>query len=203
MTQNSDSQKDTLDYYQSNAKKFFDGTVSVDVTDLYTPFLELMPDTGSILDAGCGSGRDTRFFMRQGFKVTAFDNSSEMVKLASDFTGQDCLLLSFDDISFENKYDGVWACSSLLHVPIEELHDAISRLTRSLKMDGILYTSFKYGKGEHYRSDRHFVDFDEDGFDALIKEHPELSVIKYWKTSDVRPGREDEKWLNILLKKIC
>jgi hypothetical protein len=47
---------------QSNAKKYFDGTVSVDVTDLYTPFLELMPVTGVILDAGCGSGRDALFY---------------------------------------------------------------------------------------------------------------------------------------------
>ena len=51
MTQNSDLQKDTLEYYQSNAKKFFDETACIDLTDLYHPFLELMPETGLFLDA--------------------------------------------------------------------------------------------------------------------------------------------------------
>lgn len=46
MTQSFDPQKDTLEYYQSNARKFFDETVSVNLTDLYHPFLALMPETG-------------------------------------------------------------------------------------------------------------------------------------------------------------
>jgi SAM-dependent methyltransferase len=202
MTQNSDPQKDTLEYYQSNAKKFFDGTVSVDVTDLYTPFLELLPETGVILDAGCGSGRDTRFFMRQGFKVVAFDNSSEMVKLASGFTGQDCLLLSFDDIGFENKFNGVWACSSMLHVPKNNMINVLNKLCIALKNDGILYTSFKYGNDENFRNGRLFSNYNEESFNALLTDQKELDVVKYWKTNDLRSGREDEKWLNVLLKKV-
>ena len=201
MTQNSDPQKDTLEYYQSNAKKFFDGTVSANVTDLYKPFLGLMSDTGVILDAGCGSGRDTSFFIRQGFKVIAFDNSSEMVKLASDFTSQDCLLLSFDDINFENKFDGVWACSSMLHVPKNDMINVLNKLCTALKNSGILYTSFKYGNDEIFRSGRLFSNYDEENFNALLKGQKQLDVVKYWKTSDLRPGREDEKWLNILLRK--
>lgn len=201
MTQNSDPQKDTIEYYQSNAKKFFDETVSVDLTDLYHPFLELMPETGLILDAGCGSGRDTRFFLRQGFNVVAFDNSAEMVTLASDFTGQDCLLLSFDDIQFENKFDGVWACASMLHVPKNNMINVLNKLCTALKPDGILYTSFKYGHGEIFKNGRLFSNFDEESFNAMLSDQKELDMLKFWKTSDVRPGREHEKWLNILLKK--
>ena len=201
MTQNFDPQEETLEYYQSNAKKFFDATVSVDVTDLYTPFLELMSDTGLILDAGCGSGRDTRFFIRQGFKVIAFDNSSEMVKLASDFTSQDCLLLSFDDINFENKFDGVWACSSMLHVPKNDMINVLNKLCTALKNSGILYTSFKYGNDEVSTKGRLFSNYDEENFNELLKDQNQLDVVKYWRTNDLRPGREDEKWLNILLKK--
>jgi len=201
MTQSFDPQKDTLEYYQSNARKFFDETVSVDLTDLYHPFLELMPETGLILDAGCGSGRDTRFFLRHGFDVVAFDNSSEMVTLASDFTGQDCLLLSFDDIPFENKFDGVWACASMLHVPKSNMKHVLNKLCTALKHDGILYTSFKYGDDEVFRNGRLFSNFDEESFNALLTDQKKLNVLKYWKTNDLRPGREDEKWLNILLKK--
>jgi len=70
-----------------------------------------------------------------------------------------------------------------------------------MKVDGVLYASFMYGTGEHDRNGRHFVDFDEDSFDELIKQHPELAVIRYWKTSDLRPDRENEKWLNLLVRK--
>ncbi|MCF8093704.1 MAG: class I SAM-dependent methyltransferase [Desulfotignum sp.] len=201
MAQNSDRQKETLDYYQSNAEKFFDDTVSIDLTDLYHPFLELMPETGLILDAGCGSGRDTRFFRRQGFDVVAFDNSSEMVKLASHFTGQDCLLLSFDDINFENRFDGVWACSSMLHVPKSNMINVLNKLCTALKHEGILYTSFKYGDDEVFRNGRLFSNYDEESFNAVITDQKELDILKYWKTNDLRPGREGEKWLNILLQK--
>ena len=196
-----DPQKDTLEYYQSNAKKFFDETVSIDLTDLYLPFLERLPETGMILDAGCGSGRDTRFFLRQGFEVVAFDNSPEMVKLASDFTGQDCLLLSFDDIRFENRFDGVWACASLLHVPRRNMITVLNRLCTALKHGGILYTSFKYGHDEVFKNGRLFSNFDEASFNAVLSDQKQLNMVKFWKTSDVRPGREQEKWLNVLLKK--
>ncbi len=81
--------KETLEYYQINAEKYFKQTVSIDVTSLYKPFLKLMPENGMIFDAGCGAGRDTHFFKKHGFDVVAFDNSSKMIKLASDFTDQD------------------------------------------------------------------------------------------------------------------
>lgn len=202
MKQNSNYQKSTLEYYQSNAKFFFDETVSVDLTDLYKLFLEYMPETGDILDAGCGSGRDTRFFIKQGFKVVAFDNSSEMVRLASDFTGQDCLLLSFDNIRFENQFDGVWACSSMLHIQKINMMKVLNRISTALKSDGILYTSFKYGNEEIFKNGRHFSNYNEESFNTLLNGQEKLDVLKYWKTSDLRPGREDEKWLNILLKKV-
>ena len=201
MTQNSEQKDDTLSYYEENAKGFYKGTVNVNMATLYAPFLSYMPSYAKILDAGCGSGRDTLFFSENGFRVTAFDYSSALVKLASKLTGQEILNLSFQNIDFKDEFDGIWACSSLLHVPSNELHGCLSRLSSAMKTNGILYTSFKYGQGEHERNGRHFVDFDEDNFDEFLKAHPEISVIKYWKTSDLRTGRENEKWLNLLARK--
>lgn len=201
MTQNVDQKDTTLTYYETNAKRFYEGTININMTVLYTPFLMYMPPYASILDAGCGSGRDTLYFANRGYRVTAFDYSPTLVKLASKLTGQEVLQLSFQDLEFENQFDGVWACSSLLHVPMEEMHDAFSKLSKSMKVNGTMYTSFKYGTGEHNRNNRIFVDLDEGSFDDLIKEHPELTVLRYWKTSDLRPGRENEKWLNLLVRK--
>ena len=163
--------------------------------------MEYMPPYASILDAGCGSGRDTLYFAQRGYRVTAFDYSPTIVKLASKLAGQEVLQLSFQDLEFENQFDGVWACSSLLHIPIAEMNNVLIKLSKSMKVNGVLYTSFKYGTGEHDRNGRLFVDLDEEGFDELIKVHPELTVIRYWQTSDLRPKREKEKWLNLLVRK--
>ena len=201
MTQTSNWNDKTLSYYDDNAKKFFDGTVNINMTVLYAPFLTYMPTYASILDAGCGSGRDTLYFAKRGYKVTAFDNSPAIVKMATKLTGQEVLLLSFQELQFESQFNGVWACSSLLHVPLDEMNDVLFRLSKAMKVDGVLYTSFKYGTGEHDRNGRLFVDLDEEGFDELIKVHPELTVIRYWQTSDLREGRESEKWLNLLDRK--
>ena len=201
MTHNSDQKNDTLSYYEKNAKAFYDGTVNVNLTTLWAPFLNYMPACAKILDAGCGSGRDTLFFSSHGFKVTAFDYSPALVKMASKLTGQKILNLSFQDIEFDEEFHGIWACSSLIHVPMEELHDVVGKLSKALKLNGILYSSFKYGSGESVRKGRLFVDFDEAGFDEFLQQHPELSVQRYWKTNDRRPGRGDKKWFNILLRK--
>ena len=195
------TQDTTLAFYEGNAKKFCEGTVSINMTMLYVPFLSYMPPYASILDAGCGSGRDTLYFSSRGYQVTAFDYSPALVKLATKLTGQEVLNLSFQDLEFEDQFNGIWACSSLMHVPLDEMHNALFRLSRTMKVDGVLYASFMYGTGEHDRDGRHFVDLDEDGCDELIKLRPELAVIRCWKTSDLRPGRSDEKWLNLLVRK--
>ncbi|MFC1515552.1 class I SAM-dependent methyltransferase [Thermodesulfobacteriota bacterium] len=196
-----DPVRTTLDYYESNAKAFFENTVSVDMTSLYRPFLDLVPQAGAILDAGCGSGRDSKYFINNGFKVVAFDYSPELVRLASEHIGQDVLLLSFDDLNFEKQFDGVWACASMLHLPKQKMSVALSKLKNALKNNGILYASFKYGDAELYRNNRYFSDYDEESFNELLKDHLRFTPIKYWKTSDLRPEREHEKWLNILLRK--
>ncbi len=191
----------TLAFYEGNSQKFFNGTVNLNMTVLYSPFLTYMLPSAAILDAGCGSGRDTRYFAERGYKVTAFDYSPALVRLASKLTGQEVLQLSFQEMDFQAQFNGIWACSSLMHVPHKELRDVISRLSRSLKVDGVLYASFRYGAGEHVRDGRLFVDLDEAGFEALIEGHPELAILRCWKSSDLRPDRMDNKWLNVLVRK--
>ena len=192
----------TLNYYQTNSESFIENTVNVDVNDLYRPFLENMPSTGKILDAGCGSGRDTKFFLEKGFNVVAFDNSPNMVRHAAEYTGQEVLLMSFEDIEFKDNFDGIWACASVLHVPENNISTVLSKFTDALKDSGIIYTSFKYGENEGIRNGRFFADYTEERFDQLLAVIPKLELIQYWKTSDLRPGRSEEKWLNILLRKI-
>ena len=193
---------ETLKYYESNAKKFYDSTVFIDMDDLYKPFLELLPSGGTILDAGCGSGRDSKIFKAEGFKVVAFDISPELVKLASNLIGEDVLQLSFSDLQFEDRFDGIWACASLLHVLKTDMPQTLIKLSRALKQGGVLYASFKYGNTELIRNGRHFSDYDEASFDKLLGELPDLTLIRYWQTIGRKPNSSHDKFLNILLSKM-
>ena len=190
-----------MNYYDENAKEFFDGTVDADMSSHHMKFLGQMPENGSILDAGCGSGRDAKIFKDLGYEVSAIDGSEEMCKLASEFSGIDVKHMQFQEIDFANEFDGIWASASLLHVPSDELDLVLDNLKNSLKEDGIFYASFKYGDFEGERNGRYFNDLTESTAKELFEKNG-FEVTETWITSDSRKGREDEKWTNIIVKKI-
>lgn len=191
----------TLDYYNHNAASFVEDTKYADMRLVQDKFLALLNPGDSILDFGCGSGRDTKYFLEKGYRVTATDGSAECVKLASVYTGIKVKEMLFQDLRELQSYDGIWACSSILHLPKRELLPVLHSMCDALKPSGVIYTSFKYGQFEGARNDRYFTDFTEDTFQEFIKTIPGLFVEEFWITSDVRPGRSDEKWLNLILRK--
>ncbi len=193
--------ENTIEYYNKNAEKFLVSTKDVVFTAVQDRFLAKLFPGASVLDFGCGSGRDTKYFLSKGMNVSATDGSEQMVKAASELTGIDVQRALFTDLSDVERYDGIWACSSILHCPMEELKEVFRRMVAALKSHGIIYTSFKYGPFEGERNGRFFMDMDEEKFASFIADFPELSVEEQWINADVRPGREDEKWLNLILRK--
>lgn len=191
----------TLTYYNQNATRFYTTTVSVEFTDTQQRFLSYLPHTASILDFGCGSGRDTRAFLDQGYQVEAIDGSEELCKLATDYTGIQVRHLLFQELSAIDKYDGIWACSSILHLPKDELINVMRKMTAALKPNGIIYTSFKYGTFSGERNGRYFTNMTETIFADFISDIEALQVEEQWISSDVRPGRGEERWLNLILRK--
>jgi len=191
----------TIDYYDKNVDMFSDGTKELDLAHLYAEFLSLVPESGKILDVGCGSGRDAKFFKQQGYAVTAFDASSELVAKASMLLGERVSVMTFLDLNSSEEFDGVWACASLLHVPSHEMNAVVSRITCALKRGAAFYASFKYGSTERQKEGRYFNDYNEAKIITLLTSHPELVLVKLWRTQDVRPEREKESWLNVILKK--
>ena len=107
----------------------------------------------------------------------------------------------FQELEGKEKYDGIWACSSILHLSKPELEDVLERMTAALKRNGVIYASFKYGAFEGERNGRYFTDLTEEIFAEFIKGMAGLRIEKMWITDDVRPGRGEEKWLNIILRK--
>ncbi|MDD7388765.1 MAG: class I SAM-dependent methyltransferase [Lachnospiraceae bacterium] len=191
----------TLSYYKENAENFINGTVAVDFSAVADRFAALLSKGASVLDYGCGSGRDTKYFLDKGFQVEAIDGSKELCRYAEEYTGIPVRCILFQDLNELEKYDGIWACSSILHVPKKELPDIFARMIAALKSEGLIYTSFKYGNFEGERNGRHFSDFTTDSFASFLVQFPELQIIDEWVSVDVRPGRSEEKWLNIILKK--
>lgn len=193
--------KDTIIYYDKNATDFFESTVSVDLSSNQNKFLSYLKPNMIILDLGCGSGRDTKYFIDKELKVEAIDGSEELCKLASEYTGIQVKNMLFDQIEDIDKYDGVWACSSILHLPYEELKKIFYKVYNALKNKGVFYTSFKYGDFEGIRNGRYFTDMTQEKMNKLLEETNLFETEEYWITSDVRPGRDEEKWLNIIMRK--
>ena len=191
----------TIRYYNENARAYFDSTVALDMGKLYGPFLKHLRPGSKVLDAGCGSGRDSLFFKNQGFQVTAFDASKEMVKLASELLDQKVLLMSFEDLSLTEQYDGIWACASLLHVKKTKLSRVIAELAKHLKDGGVFYISFKYGREEYWKEGRYFNHLDEDTLKEILQEVPELRTEQLFISTDVRGYRSSDQWLNAYLIK--
>lgn len=191
----------TLGYYDIHADEFYKSTVNAEFATTQERFLAKLQKASHILDFGCGSGRDTKYFLEQGYGVEAVDGSQELCKLASEYTGIKVKNMLFQELAEVGKYDGIWACSSILHLPIDELAEVMRKMVVALKERGIIYTSFKYGTFAGERNGRFFTDMTEKTFADFLNEIDGLKVEEQWITSDVRPGRGEEKWLNLILRK--
>lgn len=191
----------TLDYYNSNAGQFVSGTVDVGFQETQERFLKYLDRGSRILDLGCGSGRDTRYFLDRGYQVRATDGSEELCRIASEYTGIPVQCRLFQELDEKDVYHGIWACSSILHLNWAELAVVMQKICAAIKPGGVLYASFKYGRFEGMRGDRYFTDMTEERLESLLWEAPGFALLERWVTPDVRPGRQAQLWLNVILRR--
>lgn len=193
----------TIEFYNTHADEFLKRTQDAEMHVLQNQFLERLPKDASILDLGCGSGRDSLFFLHHGFHVTMVDASEAMCEAAEKLTGQKAVNGDFLSFTVNGKFDGVWACASLLHLHIDEIPLALIHLMPMLKDDAKLYLSFKYGEFEGELYDRYFTYLTEQRFIKLLKKtqspNGTFELKEMFQSDDVRPGNET-KWLNIFLQ---
>ena len=172
-------------------------TFTADVSELRNRFTSLLPEGASVLDLGCGSGRDSLAFHDMGYRVTSIDGSEGMCRVARENTGLDVRYLMFGDLDYIDEFDGVWACSTLLHVPSDDLPSILSLIHRSLHRDGIFYMSFKDGDFEGEREGRYYTDMSPEDIPALAGDNG-FEVIDVWNSRE--PDR-DILWTNALLRR--
>lgn len=191
----------SVKFYNDNADSFFDNTVNADMSDTYNIFEEnLSKKEGEILDLGCGSGRDSKYFLEKGYKVIALDLSPTLAKKASDYIGQEVIVADMKTLDYNDKFIGIWACASLLHLTELEILETLKRCHKALKKHGVIYASFKLGECNYEKNDRSFTCFTKDKFLDLIKDL-DFYYKATFETGDVRVGRENERWLNVILRK--
>jgi 2-polyprenyl-3-methyl-5-hydroxy-6-metoxy-1,4-benzoquinol methylase len=191
-----------IDYYETHADEYCRSTVALNMSSVYARFLDKLAPGAHIMDAGCGSGRDTKAFLQRGYVVTAFDGSPQMARIASAYTGQKCRVLRFQEIQFPETFDGVWACASLLHVPKCEMEDVLRRLVAALKPGGFMYICFIEGEGESISADgRLYNSYTADSLRALLQGTPTVREIMCWKSEDISSFTRRAPWLNFLLTK--
>ncbi|HGS5355739.1 TPA: class I SAM-dependent methyltransferase [Vibrio cholerae] len=190
----------SVEFYNQNAQQFFSSTVEVDSTSLLDQFVPYLPQGGLVLDAGCGSGRDSKRFLDMGYQIDAFDASAPLAALAEELLNQSVTVTTFENFTSSKRYDGIWACASLLHVTRESLPETLAHLAKMLKCGGAFYCSFKYGQDEVERDGRRFTNCNEALLNQLLTSSP-LAIDKLWVTQDLRAGREHEQWLNAILIK--
>lgn len=191
----------TLDYYNKKAVDYVENTRDVDFSHLQKEFASYIKKGGRIIDLGCGSGRDSKAFIEMGFDVVPIDGSSELCKMASEFIGKPVVCSTFQDYKPQGKFDGIWACASLLHLSLGDLISVMKKFDSFLNDDGIFYVSFKYGDFSGERHGRFFTDMNEQTFASLLKGIPTLEIYKQYITGDVRQDRKGERWLNVFLRK--
>lgn len=190
----------TIDYYDSNAEAYFRDTVKVNMIPVCDRFLKYVKPGGRIVDVGAGSGRDLKYFLDEGYSAEGIDLSQELSKRAVDYSGGKVVCADICDWRPVEKYDGVWANASLLHLPQNEIEKFILRLSDILKPQGVAYISMKSGIEDGYDdSGRYFTDFTEEKVQQIVSKSTALRLIECWRTKD-ELNRENFEWINCILE---
>lgn len=194
---------DTLNYYNENAELYCEQTKVGNIQENYDRFLKTIPAGSYILDFGCGSGRDSKYFIENGYKVRAIDGSSEICKITSKYINQEVECMKFEDLDDVEVYDGIWACSSILHVEKDNLPGILDKMLRSLKSGGVIYTSFKLGHGYEIKEGKYYNYITKEEMEDILKTLSiEAKLIDYFETKpSTKRISPNTIWGNFVIKK--
>ncbi len=174
--------------------EYFERTSKLDMTRNYNFFLKYFRGT-TILDLGCGSGRDSNHFKQLNYDVTSVDNSAEAKNYANSKYNVDVDLVDIKH-GINGIFDGIWACASLVHMNSHETLKVVEQLKSNLNEDGLIYMSLKYGIGNVVKDNQVYYLYDECIIDQII----ELG----FKVRDVRINKHDDpinSWIEFIVQK--
>ena len=175
-------------YYKNNKDEFIENTFNCDMSSHYNFFEKYLSNNAkTILDIGFGSGRDSLYFSKK-YDVYSIDPVLEFCEHAKELGLKNVYQMKVQEMNFENEFDGIWACASLLHIPTYEMVDVLNKCYRALKENGVMYCSFKHGEFEGERNGRFFLDLIEERFRQFV-ERTKFKILEVCITEDVRTDR--------------
>jgi SAM-dependent methyltransferase len=188
------------DYYQQNYKKYHDKTFPVDPTSFLTPFAEKLKPGATILDIGCGSGRDLLWFKNRGFKVIGFERSHGLASLAMENVGCQVIEGDFETYDFSRlSVDAIMLVGALVHLPHIKVPEVLNSITEALKGNGKILLTLKKGTGRS--SDPHgrvFNLWQDDALRKLFNRFELVAIDFFQQSSEIGT---DEVWLGYVLEK--
>jgi SAM-dependent methyltransferase len=194
----------TIAHYDRLAEAYWDGTRDHNVNQNYAALLDAIEGDHppySILDLGCGPGRDLRYFRSLGHDAVGLDGSKELVAMARSYS--ECEVLQQDFLAMElpeSRFDGIFANASLFHVPSQELPRVLVELSETLRPRGVLFCSNPRGNNEEGLSgDRYSCFFDHDTWCNYVTAAGFFRVRRYYRP----PGlpRHQQWWLATVWRK--
>jgi len=188
-------------FYEDRAQEYFQRTASADLSHLYEVFLPHVAPGGRILDVGCGSGRDLRACVQRGFRAMGIDGSTALTEMARSFSGAECVTMRIEEMGFDQQFEGVWACASLLHVPRTAIDNALDRIHHALVPGGVLFASVQEGEGERVADDGRFYALYQEAEFLRRVEAAKFHILESWVSQDVLDQRRPIQWLNVLAKR--
>lgn len=202
---------DTIKWYDDNAEQYEKNSKLVSFEKVVDGFLEKLPASPAVLDAGCGTGRETRIFHDKGTRVVGVDISKGLLEVARrENPGIEFIEANFTELPLESQsFDGVWSHASLVHLEtIEEVRAALSEFNRVLKPGGFLYVLVKEQQGEEKtavvsdslsKHDRFFRYYESEEFAGLLKE--EGFIVGEIEFVEDAHGRTEVSWLRTVVQK--
>jgi len=189
----------TIDYYDRNADEYFAHTSGVTFDEIYRRFLKYIPQGGRIMDLGCGSGRDVKWFCDHGYEAYGLDASEELAKRATNTFGITVSTGLVEDWIADEPFDGIWCCATLMHLDDRALEQFFKNLKCNLKAGGVVFLSVKSGITTGLdEQGRYFRDFTEGDVYEIIVRHKDLQVREIWYTHD-KLDRDTFRWMNVII----
>lgn len=168
----------TLNCYEECAEAYAVNTESLHPHLEAEKFIEKLPQQATILDIGCGPGRDAKVFEEAGLNVVGVDFSAKMIALAKKGTRKaEFHLMDIEKLDFPTStFEGAWASASFLHLSKKSIPQVFQSIHALLKRGGIFYLSVKRGVGEGLITDERYED--RQKFCSFFEEEELLKLLK-------------------------
>lgn len=193
----------TLGHYEQSARSFADATRDHDVSQNYAAFLGAITAAPpfTLLDFGCGPGRDLAYFRSLGHRAVGLDGTLAFVEMARAATGCEVVHQNFLNLSLESeRFDGVFANASLFHVPSQELERVLGQLRDALVPGGVLFSSNPRGAGdEGFSGERYGVFHSVETWRAVVSAVGFTELSHYYRPEG-KP-RAEQPWLATVWRK--